>query len=321
VTSVSWVIGAGGLLGSAVIRSLAKQNIGMFPSPVIGWNGPQTVRDLESGLAGLLRAAGSRSWQIYWCAGAGVTDSDPAKLETELSVFTSFLAAIARLSESTLSRGSIIFSSSAGAVYGGSTGAPFTELSDVQPLGRYGAVKLRAEEVLQQLSEQTGISIFVGRLANLYGPGQSLNKRQGLVSMLCFSTVTRIPISIFVPLDTLRDYIFVDDCARMLVECAQRLTSRSFPHRQHLKVLCSGRAVTVGAVLGQFRQVSGSRPLVIMGASRAAVLQGRDLRLRSGYWPDLDLAPQTTFSAGIRRTIDQMRLEWLQPGRLAGARN
>ena len=303
-----------------MVRILAKDSRSIFSSRAIGWTGPHASRDLVSGLAGLLRAAGTGSWQIFWCAGAGVTDSDPVKLETEVLVLQAFLVSLARLSPSTLSRGSIVLTSSAGAAYGGSTGAPFTERSEVQPLGHYGAIKLRAEEMLQQLSSQTGISIFVGRIANLYGPGQSLNKRQGLVSMLCFSTVTRMPISIFVPLDTLRDYIYVDDCARILAACGQRLISQRSGRSFHMKIICSGRAVSVAAVLGQFRQVSGSRPLVIMGTSRSAALQSRDLRLRSEYWPDLDLIPRTTFSVGIRRTIDHMRLEWLQPERLAQAR-
>lgn len=319
MTCTSWVVGAGGLLGSAVLRILAKESRRVFSSSAIGWTGPHPSRDLVSGLAGFLRAAGTGSWQIFWCAGAGVTDSDPVKLETEVLVLQAFLSSLAGLSSSTLSRGSIVFASSAGAVYGGSTGAPFTERSEVQPLGQYGANKLRAEKMLQQLSAQTGIPIMVGRIANLYGPGQSLNKRQGLVSMLCFSTVTRIPISIFVPLDTLRDYVYVDDCARILLACGQRLMSQRSSRSFHIKIICSGRAVSVGAVLGHFRPVSGSRPLVVMGASRSAALQGRDLRLRSEYWPELDLMPRTTISVGIRRTIDHMRLEWLQPGRLAQA--
>ena len=317
MTTTTWVVGAGGLLGSAVVRTLMKENQSVYTSRPIDWAGPHASRDLATELSGLIRAAGTGTWQIFWCAGAGVTDSDPVRLEQEILVLRTFLDLLAQLTPSRLLSGSVVLASSAGAVYGGAAGAPFTETSAVRPLGHYGAAKLQAEVELERLSRQTGISILIGRISNLYGPGQSLIKRQGLISMLCFSTVTRIPISIYVPIDTLRDYIYVDDCSRILVACGQRLISRGSDRVRHMKIICSGQAVSVAAVLGQFRQVSGSRPLVIMGASPAATLQARDLRLRSEYWPDLDLATQTTFSAGIRQTIDQMRLDWLQPGRLA----
>ena len=317
MNSTSWVIGAGGLLGSAMLRTLRQESENIFPGPTIAWGTSEASAELEAGLTRLAEAAGSGKWQVYWCAGAGVTDSDPTSLETEFQTFQSFLTSVQELPATSLSRGSIVLASSAGAVYGGSSGAPFTEASEAVPLGRYGTMKLRAEEALYALSASAKIPVFVGRIANLYGPGQSLTKRQGLVSMLSFSTVTRTPISIFVSLDTLRDYIYVDDCARLLSACGKRIQSLPADDSRHLKIIGSGRAVSIGTVVGQFRQVSGSRPLVILGASHAATLQGRDLRLRSEYWTDLDITSKTTFSAGIRRTIDDMRTSWLQPGRLA----
>lgn len=317
MTSTSWVIGAGGLLGSAMLRVLRYESEEIFQSQTVAWGTPGASDQLSDGLAGLVSAAGSGRWQVYWCAGAGVTDSDPANLETEFLTFQSFLESVQKLPASIRSRGSIVLASSAGAVYGGSSGAPFTETSEAIPLGRYGVMKLLAEEALFALSANAKIPVFVGRIANLYGPGQSLTKRQGLVSMLCFSTVTRTPISIFVSLDTLRDYIYVDDCARLLSACGRRIQTLPADDSRHLKIIGSGRAVSVGTVVGQFRQVSGSRPLVVLGASHTAALQGRDLRLRSDYWTDLDSMSKTTFSAGIRSTIDDMRTSWLQPGRLA----
>ena len=55
---------------------------------------------------------------------------------------------------------------------------------------------------------------MIGRFSNLYGPGQNLGKLQGLISRLALSAVTRQPINIFVPLDTIRDYVYVDDAAQ-----------------------------------------------------------------------------------------------------------
>ena len=54
--------------------------------------------------------------------------------------------------------------------------------------------------------------VLIGRIANLYGPGQNLAKAQGLVSQLCAAQLERARSSIWVSLDTLRDYLFAPDC-------------------------------------------------------------------------------------------------------------
>ena len=63
---------------------------------------------------------------------------------------------------------------------------------------------------------------MIGRIANLYGPGQNLDKPQGLVSQLCAAHLERRPVSIWVSLDTLRDYLYAPDCAQMVLDCLDR---------------------------------------------------------------------------------------------------
>jgi len=48
---------------------------------------------------------------------------------------------------------------------------------------------------------------MVGRMSNLYGPGQNLKKVQGLISQMCLRVLTRQPLVLYVPLDTIRDYL------------------------------------------------------------------------------------------------------------------
>ena len=63
------------------------------------------------------------------------------------------------------------------------------------------------EADLRRFAAATGTAVLVGRIANLYGPGQNLAKPQGLVSQLCLANLTGQPLSIYVSLDTLRDYL------------------------------------------------------------------------------------------------------------------
>ncbi|WP_150307188.1 NAD-dependent epimerase/dehydratase family protein [Planctomonas psychrotolerans] len=317
MADLSWVIGAGGLLGSAVRRQLAVAGLPRFDGPRIHWQGGTASTDLGAGLQALVSAAGRGTWQVFWCAGAAVTTSDVDSLDHEFRTLRYFLDRVGALPRDQRERGSIVFASSAGAVYGGSTAPPFTEDSSVSPLGHYGEAKLRAEDALQSLSAGAGIPIVLARIANLYGPGQNLAKQQGIVSKLCFSTVTRTPLPVFVSLDTLRDYLYVDDCARMLIRCGERIGHRDAAPRLHLKIVASGHAVSIAALLGQFRLLGGPQPLVVMGTSRESSLQSRDLRLRSTRWTDIGPGSSTTLSEGIARTIADMRLVWLQQGRFA----
>lgn len=312
---ISWVVGGSGLLGSAVSRALETATEQRYePSPV-RWGTSKAVGDLLSNLGDFVAAAAGQQWTIYWCAGAAVTDSDPAQLDQEFAVLSAFLAALGRIPSKERDRGSMVFASSAGAVYGGAAGPPFTEQTLPVPLGHYGQAKLRAETALRDLADKRGFRILVARIANLYGPGQSLAKQQGLISRLCYSAVTRTPVSVFVSLDTLRDYIYVDDCAARLLSCAQRMHGETVPWQ--VKIIASGRSTSIADVLGQFRRASGARPLVVTGWSGSAALQSRDLRLRSLHWADLDAGPLTTLPAGIHQTITDLRLTRLQAGQLS----
>lgn len=311
MTSVNWVVGAGGLLGSAVVRELQRVEAEVFAGPSVRWGTSDASVDLDRGLSGLMRESKGQPWNVYWCAGAGVTGSDPEQFRLEIATFTNFLDSLSAMSEADRTAGSISIASSAGALYAGSTGAPFHEGSEVRPLGDYGQAKLKIEEAAKLFSEATGVQCMIARISNLYGPGQSLNKPQGLITHLCKSSLKRQPLSVFVPLDTLRDYIYVDDCAKLFIASTTRLrtTSSSF----HIKVLASGRSVTVGALMGEFKRVFGRRPEIIMATSPQAALQSRDIRLVSQIWPDLDAVIHTNLADGIARTLQDLRTSFTLP--------
>jgi UDP-glucose 4-epimerase len=306
----SWVIGAGGLLGSAVTRRLRGLERHTFEASPISWGTDRALFDLSSNLADFMAQVEKDDWQIFWCAGAGVPGSSSTALAAELDVLASFLTALGSSLDQRKGRGSIFLASSAGAVYGGKTGAPFHESSLTVPLGPYGESKLAIERALRSFSAATSVPSIIGRISNLYGPGQNLAKPQGLISRLCLSSLTRDPISIFVSFDTLRDYIFVDDCAELAVAAADR--ARTVEGTSHIKILASGRSVAVSELLSEFRHVAGNRPPIVTGSSREASLQNRDLRLRSRYWTDLDERPVVNLADGIARTLQDVRFGFLR---------
>ncbi len=299
--AVRTLVVGGGLLGSAVVRELTRRD-----NPVtvarIGWDSDPAA-DLDHELDMFAGTVDGR-WRIAWCAGAGVTATTTDLFAREEHAFRSLITTIERLCRQGRldpRTGSVFLASSAGALYAGVVGgAPFTELSPTAPLAPYGFSKLALEAQLRQLAEATGVPASIGRFTNLYGPGQNLAKPQGLIAQLCRAHVTGQPIGIYVPLDTLRDYLYVDDAAALVLGLLDE--SASAPGTVTVKILGSHGSVSVAALLMQAQRVLRRPIRVLFGASSQAARQARDLRVRSVVLPQLDRRTLRTLPAGIAAT-------------------
>lgn len=204
--------------------------------------------------------------------------------------------------------GAMFLASSAGGVYAGSSTPPFTEESPVQPLAPYGFAKLRAEAAVTDFAKRTGVRTLIGRVSNLYGPGQNLRKPQGLISVFAKAHLTGSPVSVYVSLDTLRDYLFVEDASRLVSDGLSRLVRPDVRFGETVvKILASQRADTIGNLIGACRAIFKRRPLIILGASPFAKAQAHDLRLRSLVWPELDEHPVTPLAVGINSTVQEIQ--------------
>jgi UDP-glucose 4-epimerase len=327
---LTWVIGRGGLLGQsleAAFDPTGSPELLWRPPEPIAWSAPSAgALDLRHQVADFLRAAGDRPWSVAWCAGAGVTDSSGQALRLELAALAETLDALAAAPRG--SDGAFFFASSAGGVYAGVGAPPYDESSPVRPLGAYGQAKLDGEALVRAWSHRTGTPSLIGRIANLYGPGQNLAKAQGLISQICRSHLTGQPVSIYVSLDTLRDYFFAPDCADLIVAGLARLRQEQSATQPDAvpgvvtglvttKILASQRAITIGAVIGEMRRIFKRSPRVVLGASPISALQARDLSLRSRVWPDLDRRTLTPFPVGVAITAADL-LRRLQVGAVGG---
>jgi UDP-glucose 4-epimerase len=112
----------------------------------------------------------------------------------------------------------------------------------------------------------------------------------------------------YVSLDTVRDYLFVDDCAELILASMARARAETEVSGvgYHTKILASQRPIAVGAVIGELRRVLRQQPKIIYSRSPLTALQARDLRMRSVVWPDLDQRPLTPLPVGIQTTIDAL---------------
>jgi UDP-glucose 4-epimerase len=321
--ALTWVIGRGGLLGQSVETAIgdavAPGTSGAnlwHPIEPISWTAPTAgARDLRAHAGQFLRVAGTRPWSVAWCAGAGVMGTSAKALDLELVALREMLAALAAAPRGR--EGSFFFASSAGGVYAGVGTPPYDESSPVRPLAPYGKAKLDAEALVTDWSHETGMPTLIGRISNLYGPGQNLAKAQGLISQIARSHLTGQPLSIYVSLDTLRDYFFAPDCADLIVAGMARLVQEQSANSPSVvtKILASQRAITIGAVLGEMRRIFKRSPRIVLGASSVSAVQARDLSLRSRVWPDLDRRSLTPFPVGVATTVADL-LRRLQVGAL-----
>ncbi len=273
----TWVIGQGGLLGSAIIRQIRQSSTAddLFMSRPIPWSSPQASDCLVSEYRRFREQVGVTAWNILWAAGAATVASPRDIAMAELGPLESLLTAIR--TNPPRADGFFFLTSSAGGVFAGSQNPPFTESSIPAPLGPYGELKF-AQEVRTATELSATCRVVIGRFSNLYGPGQNLDKLQGLISRLALAAIHRQPISIFVPLDTMRDYIYVDDAAAAVLAQTQKPPGQSSSSTRTV-IIASGQPTTVGQVIHMMGQVTRRRIPVAHGSHPSAGAQALDLRL------------------------------------------
>jgi UDP-glucose 4-epimerase len=296
---LTWIVGRGGLLGSAVSRTIGPK----FTARPVPWeNHGAAAEVLDSDLEEFIRAAGNDDWSVIWAAGSGVVGTAPDKLAAATGIVSHL---IRRMRDSRpAGRGAFFLSSSAGGVYAGSAHPPFSESTTPRPLSPYGETKLAQESILQTTLEGR-VPLVIGRFSNLAGPGQNLVKQQGLVSQLCRAAVTRQSLSVFVPMETLRDYLYVDDAAAMVRTLVENAVQNQ-PSMPVLRNISSQRPVSVCAVVRTVQQVAHRRVRIALGTSPSSKYHVRDLRLRTQFPQEFQRVAITPFPVAVKRVYDDL---------------
>ena len=310
-----WVVGAGGLVGRHVAAELAASGHEVVTTAVPWHDEAASVVALTDAVGRFAETRRGRPWSIAWCAGAGVVATGEEALAAEVRVFERVSGALAA-SVVPGEDGVVFLASSAGGVYAGSAPAPFDERTEPRPLVPYGRAKLAMEQLVRELAASTGLRGVLGRLSNVYGPGQTLGKPQGLLSQLCLADATGRPLPVFVSMDTIRDYLYAGDAARMAARTIA--LARDEPAGTVVtKVLASGRPVTVGYLVSEARRVF-HRPLRTIPVGGSGTGQVLDLRLESRVWTEVDALAATPLAAGLSRTSADVRARVVSGGPLDG---
>lgn len=294
----SLVIGSG-LLGSSVIRLGGATAVSGIP-----WHSEAAaVAELQR----QVRVHVSRDdWSVTWCAGAGVVGSDLTALSRE----TRYLSAVLDAAAGANTRGRLFLASSAGGVHGLGSAGYIDETTVPAPSSEYGRNKLRQEALATEWSQSTGNALLIGRISNLYGPGQRLSKPQGMVSQTLARCLLGRSIVLMVPEETQRDYLYVDDAAQRIVSWLGSAGANG----DCVKLLAAGRSITLSRLFRVIRAVTKVEPRIVRRSSPTTHLQPRHLRFRSVVLPELDIVPARSFEVGVRQTWDGLLREFGRSG-------
>lgn len=271
------------MLGAAVIRALSHGVTEVYRyGESFDWRNPQRVREqfeeaIREFTAGL--AAGD-AWEIYWAAGVGSMGSIRADLDKEIVAFEGFLTSLKQRLVAIGVPGVLGFASSAGALYAGSPDFEITEETPVTVANDYAAAKLAQERLLEAfVSGQSLGRVLVARFSTLYGPGQAQGKRQGLLSHIARCALRHQPVEIFVPLDTSRDYLFIDDAARDFIESSQAL--RVTHGGLQVRIIAAERSVTISEIVATFNRLNKRRLRLVCNRNNLSAMYAPRVAYRS----------------------------------------
>ena len=298
---ITWVLGRGGLVGSSVEAKLRSRSTVWVPESPIQW-GDQSLfeESFKQAFTQFIQHIAQEDWAILWCAGNSVVSSSLGDLQRESDFINFICSQISLLPQPLQLRGILSFASSAGGVYGGSVGTVFSESTIPQPINDYGFTKLKTEELLINLAKSTSTRAAIFRLANVYGPNQNTVKSQGLISAITHSMLHHKPVNIYVPLQTVRNYVYADDVGEVIARCVTRLSADQ-KSKTFLKLVASDRNISLSSLINEFRLVYGHQPMVVNTVSKVAGMHPISLRLKSKTVEPFDNFSFTPLPVGIER--------------------
>lgn len=308
-----WVIGASGLLGSALSGALRTGGDQPFtPAERLAWHDtPRVMAQLAKSVvefSSLVNAGDT--WEVYWAAGIGTFASLAEELDRETVVLAAFLTALEQQPALRAASGAISLASSAGALYAGASNEIINEETAVAPTTPYAHAKLEQEGLVAAFAERQGnVFALTARISTLYGVGQAFGKKQGLLTHIARSIVRNRPVQIYVPFDTIRDYITASDAAVRMVMIVRQHAGEA---RRVTQVVASEQPTTIAEILATFKRVSRRAPRVVTGVDRNTALYTRQVQFRSLMPSGEHGWPSTSLIVGIGQLLQAERFHFAQ---------
>jgi UDP-glucose 4-epimerase len=189
----------------------------------------------------------------------------------------------------------MVFASSA-SVYGLQTHFPISESAATNPISAHGVHKLAVEKFLLIAKREHGLESRILRLANPYGPGQSLQGRQGFIAIAIGCLLNRQVLTLRDAGAMVRDFIYVTDLANAMLNAGLRDDLPAVIN------LGSGLGHSLREVVDTFKELSSEAFSVIDAPARVVdiPLSVMDISLAREV---LNFSPETSLRDGITKTL------------------
>lgn len=190
-----------------------------------------------------------------------------------------------------------VFLSSGGAVYGPHHPTPIGEDAETNPISSHGLTKLTVEKYIRMHAQVDGLDFIILRPSNLFGPGQTFRKGQGLIPAIVARHLAGRPIRIIGDGKAQRDYLFIDDA----MEAVTAAIEIAGPQRQILNV-GSGTGRTILDVVEAIEEITGWRLERAFAPSRPTDVDTNILDVARAERV-LGWKPRTAFRLALQQTL------------------
>ena len=182
----------------------------------------------------------------------GESDQDPERdMRLMMSTLLPTLDVVAARPGTTF-----VLVSSGGTVYGRPSVVPTPEHASTDPIGAYGITRLAAEKFALRHADLRHGPVRIARVANVYGPGQSANRGQGIVAAALDHVEAGTSMRMFGDGSVRRDFIHIADAAHYLAQYALASDAPSVLN------VGSGTSVSIAEVVDLVRRITGE-PLAV----------------------------------------------------------
>ncbi len=301
------VIGLG-LIGQAVVASLRKRGFQQFHFQKLDWSSPQRLHEelLETNdsllreFATQLSTSGPANaeerfdpfrgdFDLVWCAGRAGFAATDCDANRELDAFDTVLQWAEELATSRGIQIHVSMMSSAGGLYEGQQRVD--EQTPCRPCRPYGQLKLSQERRLRESPSVSRRRVF--RPTSVYGWLRT-GQRKGLIPTLIHNGLRNQETSFVGSLNTLRDYVWVDDVGEIVVRSLTHNSEAEPAFSTHL--IASGQPSSIFQIKHLVENAIGRRVQLKFSsqASNALDTTFSASVLRDGW-------PRTDMSVSIRR--------------------
>lgn len=308
------VIGATGLLGSHLEKELQLKGFDVFsPMRSFSWLNTEALKVEFAGVIEAFKESvtAGEAWSIYWAAGIGSMHSTEQDLQCETLQLNECINLILN-SGLDLARGTLMFSSSAGAIYAGSREFVVTESSTVAPINAYGLEKLKQEKMLESIfCKYPDFRVLIARISTLYGTRNKRSNRLGLLAQISRNVVLGQPVHVYVPLETMRDYIHVQDAAICIIKTMSILQNQS--GGCFIKIIANEKSHSVAEIISIFKRISHKNIRSIHSRIPSSGFYKKIIQFQSIQFREASTIQKRNLMIGISQLLKTERAQLVAP--------